>query len=585
MKKLLPLLLSVCMLLPAFSGCGKNRRLTIIKDDTCEVFYDADTVSSSTLRALTNALEEATGSDIKPASKGDIQKGAILLGNVILPDGTLAAGDLRNKDYKVGIEGDYYLIGGVTESTTAEAVDYFVESVLPLLKNGKLRVAAKNDMLSVGEYPIEGITVGGVAPGQFSIVTSASPSISELRTAVELKSYLSGTLGYAVNVTDDKSVKTTAQIRVGQSLCETATAANAHDYAITVKGTTMEIAAESYLGYAAALDALKSNVFSRNNEKPAIDDSSSWSGNGADLAKQPLASTGDVRVMFNNIHGHPADGDNPMPVEQPTQMLSELYLEYLPDVIGLQECTENSYNAGILNLLGSEYAITDEKGPTPILYRKSTVECLVSGDFRFNSITDEEYGGARRNDASKGVTWAIFKVKTTGKLFAVGSTHLWWKHESSADETCRAVQAQKIVEVLTEQTNSFASSHGLLENSIPILVGGDYNTSLIGDKYGESMLKTDAISPFVDANDLASVKATRTSHHGYATYNEKTGIYDTPKYVTASYTSALDHILAGNTSSITVKRVSVLDELYAYLSSDHNPIFTDISFTAASPNI
>ena len=288
--------------------------------------------------------------------------------------------------------------------------------------------------------------------------------------------------------------------------------------------------------------------------------------------------------MFNNIHGHPADGDNPMPVEQPTQMLTELYLEYLPDVIGLQECTKHSYNAGIVDMLSSEYAQTNDKTDTAIFYRKSTVECLDNGYFAFNNITDEEYDGARRQDASKGVTWAIFKVKATGEIFAVGSTHLWYKHESVVDENCRAAQMKKLVEVLTNATNAFATQYNLPAGSIPIVVGGDYNTRYSGNKFG-TMFETDAINPFVNANNLAQIKATKTSSHGYATYNEETGIYDNPQYTSNPYTKGLDHIFVGNTSSITVNRVSILDELYAYLSSDHNPIFTDITFTATAPKI
>ncbi len=576
MKKLLALLLAVCMLLPALYGCGGNRKLTIIEDGTCTVIYDANTVSSGALRTLTNALEEATGNDIKPVQTADFTKGTILLGNVTLPDGSRAAAELRNKDYKVGIQGDYYLIGGITDTMTDEAVDYFIKSVLPLMKDGKLKVAAKNDAVSVSEYRLEGFTIGKQALGHYSIVLPKSPSVSELRTAVVLREYLSMTTGYVPEITHPENVKTEAQIRVGQSLCETAKAENPHDFAICVSGTVMEIAAESYLGYAAAQDALKNDVFSTTNEKPAMDNASSWSGNGASLAVQPLESTGDIRVMFNNIHGHPADGDNPMPVEQPTQMLTEMYLEYLPDVIGLQECTKHSYNAGIVDMLASEYAMTSDRTDTPIFYRKSTVECLANGHFAFNDITNEEYAGARRQDATKGVTWAIFKVKATGKIFAVGSTHLWYKHETIVDENCRAVQMKKIVEVLTNATTQFAAQNDMSADSIPIMVGGDYNTRYKGNKF-ETMLNT-AAAPFVNANDLSQIKATRCTSHGYATYNEETGIYDTPKITTKDYASGLDHILAGNTDSITVKRVGVLDELYAYLSSDHNAIFADFSF-------
>ena len=584
MKKLLSFLLVACMLLPLFSGCGGNRNLTIIEDGTCTVIYDAATVSSTTLRTLVNALEEATGAEIKPTTTGDFTKGTILVGNVALPDGTNIGAELRNKDYKVGIEGDYYLIGGITQKTTQQAVKHFVDNVLPLLKSDKLKVRAKDDTVAVGEYRLESVTLGKKSLGHYSIVIPKNASVSELRTAVFLREYLSTSAGYVPNITTPDKTKTETQIRIGQSICETAKAENAHDYAVSIKGTVMEIAAESYLGYAAVQNALSKDIFKISDTALALDDSSSWSGNGEDLAVQPLASTGDIRVMFNNIHGHPADGDNPMPVEQPTQMLTELYLEYLPDVIGLQECTKHSYNAGIVDMLSSEYAQTNDKTDTAIFYRKSTVECLDNGYFAFNNITDEEYDGARRQDASKGVTWAIFKVKATGEIFAVGSTHLWYKHESVVDENCRAVQMKKIVEVLTNATNAFATQYNLPTGSIPIVVGGDYNTRYSGNKFG-TMFETDATNPFVNANNLAQIKAAKTSSHGYATYNEETGIYDNPQYTSNPYTKGLDHIFVGNTSSITVNRVSILDELYAYLSSDHNPIFTDITFTATAPKI
>ena len=581
MKKILAILLSVCMLIPFFSGCSRMRSLTIVKDNAFTVIYDTDTVSTKALREFSNALEEATGVDVRPSKTDEPVKGAILLGNVILPDGTRAAGDLRSKDYKVGIQGDYYLIGGPNADATDEAVDHFIESVLPSLKDGKLKVKAKNDTVMAAEYRTRQITIGNISPGQYSIVIPKNPSVSELRMAVELREYLAGSLGYELLVTDEKSIKTTAQIRVGQDLCKSATAANAHDFAIAVSGTTMEITAESYLGYAAALNELKNTIFTTRDDGPEITDGSAWSGNGEALASHPLTSTGDIRVMFNNIHGQIADGDKPMPVEQPTQMLTEMYLEYLPDVIGLQECTSHSYNAGIIDMLSSEYAMTGDKTDTPIFYRRSTVELLANGDCRFMaSDSGIDYGNVRPNDSgrSKGVTWAIFKVKATGEIFAVGSTHLWWKHDSAADETARSLQMKRIVEVMTTAVNDFVQGTQLSAESIPILVGGDYNTRYVGDKHGPTMLKSDAIGPFKNANDLAQSKNTKSTIHGYALYNQETGIYDTPQKAGGTYDNALDHIMIANSSAVTVNRVCVIDELYSSLSTDHHPIFADITF-------
>lgn len=578
MKKILPLLLALCMLLPAFSGCGNVRSLTIVKDGTCTLVYDSDTVSSGTLRAVTNALEEATGNTVTATTDLTFDKGAILLGNVILPDGTRAAGDLRSKDYKVGIQSKYYLIGGVTQSMTADAADYFIENVLPLLKNGKLKVAAKNDALNLGQYQIDSAALNDMALGHYSIVLPKEPTVSELRTAVQLKEHLASSFGYVLAITDAERAKTTGQIRVGKGLCETAKAENAHDYAVSVKGAVMEIAAESYLGYTAALKQLTKTVFNPKTESLAIDDSASCSGNGATLSSAPLTHSSDVRIMFSNIHGQPADGNVPMPVEQPTQMLTELFLEYLPDVLGLQECTSHSYKAGIVDMLSSEYESINGNSTyhTALFYRKSTVECLGSGHFAFDKISNEEYSGTRKNDASKGVTWGIFKVKATGKIFMVGSTHLWWQHKDPAnDEAWRAAQMTKLKSELITSANAYEADNGLAANSIPIFVGGDYNTRY---KLDYTMLDY-AVAPFVNANDLApsAAKLTKTTIHGYATYNQETGIYDTPVYSNAGYDAALDHIFTNGTG-VTVDRVGILTDLYAYLSSDHNPIYTDFSF-------
>lgn len=581
MRKILSLVLVVCMLLPILSGCGGPRSLTIVKDGQCTVIYDTETVSNTALRKLINALEKATGNTVDASQDETFDKGAILLGNVTLPDGTRIAEELRNQDYKVGIADKYYLIGGITDTMTEKAVDYFVENVLPQMQDGKLKVAAKNNAELIGEYRVEGITLGKTPLYRTAIVLPKDPGVSELRTAVLLRDHIAKVTGYELEITDPDKATAEALIRVGASLCETAKTENSHDYAITVKDKVMEIAATSYLGYAAAMKELETGIFAQLNEKPAMDNTSAWSGNGAELACQPLSSTGTARVMFSNIHGHDENGT--MPVKQPMQMLTELYLAYLPDVLGFQECTDAAIQAGIFKGLEAEYAVAGNlQTATALLYRKSTMELLDSGYFGFNNMSEVQY-----KDASKGVTWGIFRVKATGEILMVGSTHLWWKHfnDDLSHEACRGIQMTKLKEVLTSASAKFAANNNIT-GTIPIFVGGDYNTTY--NRTGteiKTMGKGSII--FDNANDRATQKLTKTTHHAYAKYNANKGIYDTPGYSSNAYTAALDHIFTndGSEASVTVNRVGILDDLYAFLSSDHNPIYADITFTAAAPKI
>jgi len=332
-----------------------------------------------------------------------------------------------------------------------------------------------------------------------------------------------------------------------------------------------------------------------------MDNSFSCSGDGAENATATLQANGDLRIMFSNIHGYPTTDNGPTPVKEASQQLAELYLTYMPDILGTQEFSPNSYNAGLDQMIANEYsAVAVSTGKnyqtyTALFYRKSTVELLASGYFGFNSLTYEEYPDLRGNfsastlkstvaDNSKGVTWGIFRVRATGQVLLVGSTHLWWQG-GDIHETARRIQIMALREHLTEQAATFATANNI-QSAIPIFVGGDYNTALNRANTALSIMEAVGNS-FSNVNSLATTKLTTSTHHGYATFNEKLGIYEAPVYSTGDQRSAIDHIYVSSASSSMVKinRVGILSDLYAHLSSDHNPIYTDISFTSAAPKL
>ena len=600
MKRLWALLLTIAVLLPLFASCG-NSQLTIIQEGSCNILYDPDTVSRSTLLVLTDAIEELTDVSVNATSRGSAEDGCILLGNVKLEDYASPIAALRDQDFFVGIDNGMYLIGGVTEDATLEAIDYFIEYVLPGLTNDlTLTVSSGDNYTAVGTYRVEGISIGGAALSEFSIITAEDPTINEYRTAVLLREYIQYNTGYVLPLlTDAEDCLTAGQILIGTELCGTDALNASNDYAISVTGKTMKIVASSMLGYEAAQKVLQNSVFGTRNETPQMNDSFCLTGSGDEYASAPLQTDGDLRLMFSNIHGYPTIDNGVTPVKEASQQLAELYLTYLPDILGTQEFSPNSYNAKLNEMIASKYTEVsvstggNYKTYTALFYRAETVELLASGYFGFDTLTYNEYPELRSGytaeslrstaaDKSKGVTWGIFRVKETGKLLLVGSTHLWWKG-GDINEVARKIQLMAMRNHLAEQAAAFATDNGI-STAIPIFVGGDYNTSLNRSGTALSIMSA-AGNSYTNANQLADVKLTTTTHHGYASFDEATGIYGDPKYSTGTDKSAIDHIYVSNAgaAAVDINRVGILSDLYAHLSSDHNPIYTDISFTATAP--
>lgn len=625
MKKLIAVLLAIVMLLPLVVACkgDENPSVEVIKDGACALYYDATTASNDSVKSLQEALQTATG--IKPDAQrtGEPTPGAIVLGNLKLPDGTMAAGELRNRDFMCGVVNGYYVIAGINHTQTAAAVKYFIESILPKMdaKDKTLTLSATDDYYNDAEYRVGKVTVGGTSLGRFHIQVPASPSISEWRIAVLLREYIIANTGYEPLLLKSDDAAQSNVIRIGSKICD-ATVTEAHGYAISINGTVMDVVAESVFGYLEAQEVLFDEmIFTRERNAPiALDNSSSKSGNGARNAGEPLEANGDVRIMFNNIHGQ--DEQGAMPVEQPTQMLSELYLEYLPDVLGMQECTDKSFGAGIKELIASEYALVDKgQNATALFYRTSTVECLESGYFGYNGINpaDEIYadlielmggrfgasdiygkecnitkdgGRNSRKDGSKGVTWGIFRVKETGHVFLVGSTHLWWENGSKgdeiADDVTRMIQMRALRNLVTEKATAFASAKGIAAGTIPIFIGGDYNATYRGElPTMETMESATNSHVFTNVNNVSTTKLLVSTHHAYSTYNKTLKIYENLNKNNNEYDLALDHIFINKQAEamLTANYTGIIDDDYAFLSSDHLPIFTDVSFNESAPKI
>lgn len=252
---------------------------------------------------------------------------------------------------------------------------------------------------------------------------------------------------------------------------------------------------------------------------------------------------------------------------------------------------------------------------TPIFYDPNKLELLKYGDYVYQSgLTDDEinalydlYGGklATRNDTpapaipekatqaqwdmeryndnfryggiSKMAVWAIFKDKTTGKIFAVASTHL--DHQDTAYSNERRIK--EAAELLNEfNTNVLVGEYA----DIPLIFGGDVNTSYTRevDKYHlNKNTPTGALQDF-EAAGFKDVQKTfadadqTSSYGGHANFDFDKNYY--VKLGTSHPNAAedsIDHCLYKG--AVTPTLFDIMDHEFARRTSDHLPLVVDFT--------
>ena len=616
--RILAFLLAVLMLLPLMAACSKKKdKMTVFKKGECKITYDANTAKSKDVKSLIAAIEETTG--VIPEVVTEVTEDCqIIIGKVSHEAVQGAMADLRTLDYVAGVYDGYYVLGGYSDTTTAQAIRYFIKEVLPYADDkGELKVTNEENYHHVGKYTTGAISVGGMSLTHHSIVVPTNYTQNELHFAYEVCTWLSSLAGYDLPLVTADQVTTEGQIRVGPSICEKASVPASHGYAIATNGVHLELAAGTALGYAGLREVLFSAVFvPKSKVDSTLTDASHWSEDYAGKAGTTMSPDGDVRVMFSNMYG----GHQGQHVMAPrTEMLTELYLIYRPAVLGLQEYSASAESTGFVQkLLDGGYRLVEMpaaaktnggQDATPLLYDPTQVEPLASGYWRFNNMTYEEYPSllagktasavkAKASDPSKGFDWGIFRMKSTGKLFMAASVHLWWKGEKAEDNIARKIQMQAMKDELTAQMQAFVATpkYGLAAGTVlPTFVGGDYNTRVSGQLSQMSLNGAD--NPFVNTNEIATNKLTKSTHHAYADYvtsidikglfrdTPSLGVYTNPTLELSSNDGAIDHIFmnASATATVNVNRMATLTDYNAFLSSDHLPIYVDVSFTANSP--
>ncbi len=443
--------------------------------------------------------------------------------------------------------------------------------------------------------------IGKIPLSECEIVTPTNVTVSEWRFALFLQELLYERTNIQVPIVTQAEMTASGVIVIG-SLCTGHSYDMRHQYISRVMGNVWQLSAESFYGYEAVLSYIENSLFAASATTLHLNNTHNVTGSGAANATNPLESESEVRMMYNNIWG--SDTDN---TAQRAEMLLELYGEYMPDVLGLQEYSPALRKAGMdagLAALGYAEVPTDPSAPyyknetqtrTPMFYNKATVElldygylCLAVTDYSaypslLGSYTASEVEAKAKSDRSKAVTWGVFRMKETGHIFMAGSVHLWWEGDAISD-TARVIQMHVMREALTVAAEEYMIENGIA-GTMPVFIGGDYNSRTTRGSYSTM---SNGETPFTNLNDLAPSghKLTKTTSHSYPTYDKELNIWKKCTPTSGGYNYAIDHIFMENSAldQVTVDHMGMLEEYYAF-ASDHLAIFADLNFSANSPKI
>lgn len=258
--------------------------------------------------------------------------------------------------------------------------------------------------------------------------------------------------------------------------------------------------------------------------------------------------------MSSNIWGN-CSVDRP--IADRDDKLSVIYHRYLPDVIGLQECSPKSREEilSLIKLAEDEYAEVpveptnaQRNNYTPILYRKSKLTLKDCGWHYYSGLNDK---------GSKTLTWAVFEL-ADGTTFMHLNTHYYW----TGDNPGRAARICNSGELL-------GVFFGLREKyACPAFFTGDFNC-----RSDEPPILALTAYGMRQARYEAKVGSKYRSHHAYPTYNPEINGYYNGVMPTLEPEKSIDHIFVNGAAElecfVTVVDPESLD------ATDHCPIYTD----------
>jgi len=488
----------------------------------------------------------------------------ILIGITQRPESKEKTDELRHKDYFYGIVGNKLVITGGSADAISDAINRFTRKVLdPAIAQDKQNVTLKleDNYYEYAKYYFNSAKIGDTDLKEFSIVYADDDLYAAEVFAKKLQEKFKVKSGFTLPIVKDSEAESANEIVIGKTNRKTP-AVSEHSFSITYENGKLYMSSDYSVGYDSLFQYVSANILTGekdmllNAEDNCSKDLTPLFTKGTENV---LAKTG-VRILFNNIW---SGNEATAPAKLRAYQLADVYRDYNPDVIGLQEYSgvvKTEIEKCIIKMGYKEIPYTNSNNKsivprTPVFYNPETLNLKDSGFWRY---------GDTSGDVSKAVGWAVFEEKASGKLFIVGSTHFWWKSEVPQDNENRKIDARE----LCEQMKALSAKY-----DAPVIVGGDYNCRLGSDPI--NIILND--NSFVEAEDVATKTEFGGTHHAYPTFNTEYGYPEVYHPAGGTYKTAIDHIFIYNQSKLNVHLYDVIEDVFALGSSDHCPMITDIT--------
>lgn len=491
----------------------------------------------------------------------------ILIGRVDRKESEEVSSQLRDKEYFYGLVGNKLVISGKTDFELDDAIQFFLRRVIDAavaVDELNITVSTEINYFYRYDYPLQNVLIGDSPISNYSIVYSKKDSISARNFAVKLAALISSTTGIQIPIVEDSNAATSHEIVIGDTLRGTPISTAKDTFSAACKDGKLYLGAGYSYGYDLLysyiskmfLNASQDIVVFENDLSHAVNYTSSLT----DGMENILGKSGSIRVIFHNVLIH--DRDN-APTALRAKYSLDVYRDYAPDIIGLQEMQSSIRSAiatGLKSLGYTEVPYTERNSTfkfveDPIFYNPKTLTLITSGAYRFDEKLDK----------NKCIGWAVFEEKATGKRFIVASTHFAWLSDPEQAATLRVKHAFMTKDKLSELAARF---------NLPIIIGGDFNSQTVTEPY--SILLGAGLR---DIESFAQKTEDIGTHHQEPVFdmsNELCVSYSYPAGGNEGH-NAIDHIFSYNATNVTFNTYDVITDKIALATSDHCPLLVDFT--------
>ncbi|MCQ2428444.1 MAG: hypothetical protein MJ137_08635 [Clostridia bacterium] len=480
------------------------------------------------------------------------QEKEILIGPCDREESRTVNSELKNGEYAVKVVGSKLVICGNGTEALNNALMLFCRNLS--LTDNKITVSSKDDIVFKRTFPVESFTIGGRPLSDYKIVVPKGSGTARLFAKL-IAARIATRTGIELEITDENHVPDSCEIRFGNfaELPEL----EKNTFKVFVTGNVMTAYSSDIGGLFDAYFHLFDVIFGAKEKTISIPDGYVFSDKSTQESYEKAAD-GNIRVLYHNVLGYGTD----TPIYSRADIAYDIYCELDPDIICFEEAGSlfrsgaSSFYSNLKKNNLAEICFSSEGGlGNPIYYRNDRFELLDSG-----------YGKSRNGD--KGTTYAVFKRKSDGKIFAVTNSHFAANSNAQNNPELgnkyRTQDAETAVSILEKIKAKYPG--------ITVIMGGDYNSAKNSDPINV-IDKSGAVHVRTQLSLWSNVPS---PHHSYPVINKNISDYDMYSGSLSGGSSSIDHIYFYGTDLKPVS-YTVVTSIVALTTSDHTIHFADFS--------